>query len=256
MDETPDMQSEQPEKSQQEPAQALNTEEAVDNSETSEVDELDSATEIAEPELDEEAKARARKLGLELKGVWERDISADDILFILNTFPFLQIVSSNASHILPKRRFIAAQSGWTIYDYGDALTASPGWLLFRGGDYRIDNLPVDLQELHDGDKNPYTEFNAGKGSVIKQTVDTAAEMIYVAIKRKWAGANVVDGHPLMMWAAWMMAEDQDFQLHGYRPSEQDWAKRRILRRTGEEVDEVRMRIKAAEKKAEEERGAA
>ncbi len=173
-----------------------------------------------------------KKLGLK-PSVWERPITPEEIQYLLDHCPFLQIVSSNVVDPLAEPVFFTAQSGWVVHNYGDAMSSSPGHLLFGGGDFRM----RASDEEDDGDDGGV--INPGKGTVWKQAFDTAAEMVELAKQLGWKGVQIIDGHPAMKWAAWMKASDERLGVDGYTPSERELAKRARVKRS--EVDDHKLR---------------
>jgi hypothetical protein len=171
--------------------------------------------------IDDDIQQSLEKLNLQHTD-WARELTAEDILYLLDHCPFLQIVSTGESTLLPEPEFITAKSGWVIHHYGDAMSSSPGELLFAGGDFRL--------LLDDGDSDGGM-INPGKGTLIKQAFDTAADMIRLAQTLKWRGVQIVDGHPLMQWAAWMQAEDDAYPITGFEPTEKDRQKRERVKRS-------------------------
>ncbi|HYF97554.1 MAG TPA: hypothetical protein VD770_01080, partial [Coxiellaceae bacterium] len=149
------------------------------------------------------------------------------------------IVNSDSNDnmtLIPK--LIRAQSGWIICDYGDAMSSSPGDLIFA------DNIP-DPSFLYGlgtrPSKNQKEDEGGGHGTIIKQAVDTAAEMIFLAMQRGWRGATIVEGHERMKWAAWVMAGDHEYNLQGFEPTETDIERRKRLRRSRAEIDQIYQR---------------
>lgn len=160
---------------------------------------------------------------LELNG----PIRHEDVEYLLNRYPFLQIISTDPK--FPEEgiqtKLIDAKSGWTIHDYGDAMSASPGELLFRR-----------YEEEEEGGET------GGTGTIIKQAYITAQEMVKIAASKGWPGIDIVDGTPIMKWATWMAALDRELLLNGYEPTEDDHKKRARLRKLYEE-EELEMRPK-------------
>jgi len=172
-----------------------------------------------------------------LKNVWEqrvagldlkeatifRPVTHKDVDYLCNKYPFLQMVNIEAKfegEITPK--FITSQSGWTIHDYGNAMSASPGEFLFGGGNYKAfleEILKGEIKE-EEGGKGGVGGVNPGKGTIVKQMFDTAVEMVKLAIK-KWPGIEIIDGTNLMKWAAWLAAKEKDYTLEGFDPEEED-----------------------------------
>ena len=188
----------------------------------------------------------AEKAGIDLKKVVSRPISPQDIQYLKDRFPFMQLLNaSEHRQIAEKPEFITAQSGWILYDYGDALCASPGTFLWGGGNHRI-HIPGQKKEKDEEQGGAGTgelNINQGHGTLIKQAVDTGAEMIYIAMERGWPAADIVDGHHWMMWGAWMLAEDREYLLGGYEPSLEDKARRQRLRRSKAEIEKLFMALK-------------
>jgi hypothetical protein len=165
---------------------------------------------------------------------WSGPIKHEDVLYLLSRYPFLQIMSSSASfpeEIHPK--FITANSGWVIHDYGDAMSSSPGDLMF--GNYSI-GLGGESEETEGGGEGS-SSFSAGKGTIVNQAFMTAQQMIEIAIAKGWPGVEIVNGSPLMQWAAWMAAEDRNLAVTGFEPSEKDKERRKRIRNLYEEAVE-------------------
>jgi len=161
---------------------------------------------------------------------WNRPASHDDVLFLLRKFPYIQMI--NTEPTLDEEyelTFITAQNGWVIHDYGDAMSVSPGKHLY--------GFKPEAEDEEEGGEGG-AALDAGKGTTIKQAVDTAAEMIAIAMDQKvWAGAEIIDGTDLMKWAAWVAAEERGFTLEGFEPTEEDKAKQKRVRALLEEAGE-------------------
>ncbi|MDF1654186.1 MAG: hypothetical protein P1U34_03650 [Coxiellaceae bacterium] len=173
----------------------------------------------------------AAQAGIDDPRLFLWDIKPLDILYLFDKFPFLQIVDTRVEVDPPAEpAFITVpSSGWTVYDYGNAMSASPGLLLWGGGDFTIPE---------EGEKGGDI-VNPGKGTIVNQAYETAVEMIRIADERGWEGLLIVDGHPLMQWAAWVEAYDRGFVIEGFEPNETDFAKRRRIRRSKSEEDALR-----------------
>ncbi|MGB6976424.1 MAG: hypothetical protein WBE18_03095 [Gammaproteobacteria bacterium] len=155
-----------------------------------------------------------------------RPVTHKDVEFLVNQYPFLQLISTNpemANVMNPK--FITALSGWVIHDYGIALSSSPGNYLLGG----YAPLYAKISEDEEGGGSA-RGLEPGKGTVVNQTVVTAAQMIALAIEKGWPGVEIVDGTYLMKLAAWMAAEDREYKLTGFEAKEKDKAKRERIRR--------------------------
>ncbi len=187
-----------------------------------------------ERELPSDIEERLKHLGVK-ELAWARGVSREELLYLLDQCPFLQIVSTGKDEAFADPQFVEAKSGWTIHDYGNAMSSSPGKYLFSSADFRslFTKINADAE-------------SAGKGTIVKQAHDTAAEMITLAQQKGWRGVNVVDGHPLMVWAAWMKAEAESFPFEGFNPSAEDEAKRERAKRTDVE-DQMKVGAKPAKR---------
>lgn len=172
-----------------------------------------------------------RAQGFEITPIdWSRPVKHEDVFYLVNRYPFLQMISSNPSFEGEMQvKLHTAKSGWVIHDYGDAMSSSPGELLF--GNYSVEKKEED----EGGEGSGTTDLSAGKGTVYNQAVMTAQEMIELAIQKGWPGVEIIDGTELMKWGAWMAAEDNKFSLGGYEPTAADKRKRERLRRTSSEI---------------------
>lgn len=186
----------------------------------------------------DEIEAIAERVGIPVSELFAWNIKPQDILYLLRRYPFLQVVDTKVNVEAPddEPAFITSSSGWTIYDYGNALSASPGLYLFAGGDYTI---PVDGDSSSGGDI-----INPGKGTIVKQAFDTALDMVKIADDRLWEGLLIVDGDPLMQWAAWAEAYDRGFVIEGFNPGEADFQKRELIRRSEEQIQELRDKLRS------------
>jgi hypothetical protein len=166
-----------------------------------------------------------QKLGLQ-PSVWERPLTPEELQYLIDHCPFLQMVSTNIIDPLEEPAFFTAKSGWVVHYYGDAMSSSPGHCLFARG-------------FSEGDDDDDGAGGAGLGTIWKQAFDTAAEMVAYAKAHGWRGVHVIDGHPLMQWAAWMKASDEGLAVEGYTPSEQALHKRQRVKRS--EVEDYKLR---------------
>jgi hypothetical protein len=161
-----------------------------------------------------------REQGLLVPNInWDKPARREDVLYLLSRYPYLQLISTEPNFpevITPQ--FVTADSGWIIHDYGDAMSASPGTLLFGAEE---------------------EEGRQGRGTIIKQLFDTAYAMMNLAIEKNWPGAEIIAGTALMQWSAWMAAQDFAFTLEGYTPSEQDKAKRKRIEKLRQVTDQLK-----------------
>jgi len=156
----------------------------------------------------------------------KREITPSDIEYLQLQFPYLQILNIDATfENYNSVNFIRAKSGWTIQDLDDGLCTSAGSFLFGGSESPI------LQNLENKDPDLIQEYiNDAKGTIIKQSVDTAQEMVDL-IKTRWKGGiEIISGTYLMKWALWVSAEEVKLKVIGFEPTEKDKAKLNRLTR--------------------------
>lgn len=171
-------------------------------------------------------------------------VTSENIEYLLNLYPFLQMISTTASfegEIIP--RFITAKSGWCIHDYGEAMSSSLGTMLYTAGEYRelpktLENFFTPNQTLFDQKNNKITQpitthakddddddggdegggtgkNKPGHGTIIKQAYDTALEMVQIAQGKNWPGVQIIAGTPVMQWATWLAAKEKNMEVRGY-----------------------------------------
>ncbi len=157
-----------------------------------------------------------------------RPVTSNDIQYLLKRYPYLQILNSDTlCNIEPELKLIPAQSGWSIHDYGDMIIASSGESLYGGSDdkkFLESLLNPDKDDDSDGD----TVFLPGKGTIVKQMVDTAFEIINIAIEKGWVHIDIIAGTELMRWAAWFEAQEKEVEIFGFDPKEEDETKRKRI----------------------------
>lgn len=163
----------------------------------------------------------AESLGVDL----DFTVSEEDVLYFLNRHPYLQLLNLDPTfEDADKVNFIRAKSGWTIQDFGDALSSSQGDLFFSG---------VVSQTLFadsgDDEGEGEAEFIPGDGTVIKQAFDTTHEMIDL-IAERWKGVHIVSGVELMRWAAWAIATEKGLEVYGFEPTKEDQARAQRVKR--------------------------
>ena len=150
-------------------------------------------------------------------------VNDEIISYLLNLYPFLQIVNTNAlflDEVVPQ--FIKAKNGWVIHDYGDAISSSPN-NLYSSADYHsllslINGLDDNKDE--EGGEGSETLKPEGKGTIIKQAHDTAQEMVELCLQKGWPGIKIVAGSPVMQWAAWKTAEEYGMEVLGFTADKQ------------------------------------
>lgn len=186
-----------------------------------------------DPSLEDNIQEVADKFHIDID--WARAITTEEILYLINHCPFLQMINPDAddedAHDV---RITTANSGWPIHDYGDAISSSPGPLLYGGGFFRY--------STDDDDDEGGGIVNPGKGTIIKQAFDTATQMIDMARKRGWKMVQFIDGHPLMERAAWIRAEQLKIRVEGFVPTEDDQKVRALVERSGADIEVIKQRI--------------
>lgn len=164
-----------------------------------------------------------RAEGLPVAGLdISRPISAADMDYIKRRYAFIQIVNPDAG---PDENFdsiqiIPAKSGFTILHYGTAICASPAESLFGlPNEYKLDENGV------------YIPMHTGRGTRIKQIVDTAIEMVALTqrskdakpdegVKKSWRSIYIVAGQDDFKWATWAAAQEHQLEIQGYTPSKE------------------------------------
>lgn len=160
--------------------------------------------------------------------VVDNPISGSDILYLFDRWPFLQIVNADyASYGEPTFEVKRLDCGWDLQYFGDAMSASPGRFLF--GKRRSEYTDEDDE--------------TGGGTIVNQAVSAAYQMIQWAKEFGWGGVLLVDGHPLMQWAAWANSLNLGLPFDGYVPEPQDYEKRKRANLTASDIDDIYRRIK-------------
>lgn len=165
--------------------------------------------------LDKNIKDASEQFKLDLD--WMRSISPQEILYLVDHCPFLQIVCADAKAPAQPVQILKAKTDWPIHFYGDAMSSSPGPLLF--------NTAIE-----------------GKGTLVKQAWDTADEMAEIAKHQDWKNLSIVDGHPLMMRALWIAAEKHDLSIQNFTPNDHDWQVRARLALSSNELEVLKKSI--------------
>lgn len=170
-----------------------------------------------------------------------RKITPEEIHYLLDHCPFLQMVDTHASYepVQEEVRIVTAESSnWDVHDYGDALCSSPGKFIFGGGFYH-------LSDDDDDDAGGSGIVNPGKGTVYNQAFQTACEMVKMAVAHGWGGLRIVDGHPMMIRAAWIKASQQGLAVDGYEPTAYDHSVRERIALSSTEFEVLRQQVRMA-----------
>lgn len=196
-------------------------------------EEKKSVDEFLEEVHDEGAPAEGTGLKLDLT------ITKEDVEAYLNRHPFLQLLNLDPTfEDFDSVDIKEAESGWKIHDFGDALSASQGELFFHDfGNITLMGYEEGLEEDEEGGEGEEefeweeteSDMVPGRGTIIKQAVDTTNAMIEL-VKERWKGVHIVAGTDLMKWAAWTAARGYDLEVYGYEPDKSARIKRSRIER--------------------------
>ena len=172
----------------------------------------------AESDIDNLKQQVQDKFGIDLDADWQREVSAEEILYLLDRCPFLQIVDAGVSESQQDFQVDEAKaSGWDIHNYGDALSSSPGKFLMGGGYFSMSANEGDDDEGGSGGQ----VINPGRGTIVNQAFLTAMEMVELAKAQGWQQIRFIDGHPLMARAAWIKSRRLGMSMQDFTPTEYD-----------------------------------
>lgn len=167
-----------------------------------------------------------------------RPVSAQEITYLINRYPYLRVFDAQADFSkifeLPYPNFVRADTGWIMQDYGFYICSSLGDLLYG-------NYAWALGADEEGGEGA-ADLNPGKGTLVKQAFDTAAEMVALGKSHGWEAIHILEGNELMEWAAWLISEELGLKVEGYEPARQDKEKRDRLKRGGR-LDEMGVRLR-------------
>ncbi len=170
---------------------------------------------------------------------WENFIAItdEDVQYLLDRCPFLQIINTAATEdddFTPS--IIRADSGWLIHTYSNAMSSSPGHLLYRDG---FSGAHADDDQVGGDEGGGAARSAPAGGTIIKQAFDTAAQMVALAIEKYgWQAIRIVDGHPLMKWAAWVSTAGTGVDIFGYKPGDKEQEKYKRLARSDSEIEKL------------------
>jgi len=183
-------------------------------------------------EFEQELNEVAEKLNIDLD--WARQLRRDEILWLLDHCPFLQIVNPDMAFVPVDEGLqviTAKSSGWDVHVYPDAMASSPGRFIFGGGYFT------------GGDDESSGGANPGKGTIKNQTIMTAMEMVDIAAAAGWKNIQVVDGHPHMIRGAWLKALELGIGVSGFEPGTEDYRVLARVRRSDSAEHSLRESIK-------------
>lgn len=142
-----------------------------------------------------------------------REITAEELAYLQQQRSYAQILNPAAMGEYTEINIIRIKSGWIVLDYGNAMTTSPGELIF-----------TDAQYMR-GENGNLERICTGLGTRIKQIIDTAAEMVTIAKEKEgWEQIQIISGEELMSWAIWKAGQDLEVEILGYTPSKEEMKK--------------------------------
>ncbi len=167
-------------------------------------------------------------------------VRPEDILYLADQWQFLQVVElSGEKAAYENPRIIQLNSGWDLIDYGNAMATSPGKYMFGSGRFRSRN---------DDDDDGGESGGGGHGTIVKQSFDSACELIQLAQNNNWKGVLIIDGHPNMQRAAWMEAVKIGVRLDGYTADVAAEKTRRRIGWTAADIEVVKQKMSAGMKR--------
>lgn len=180
--------------------------------------------EIYEDEEASEAVEGTERMSLH----YDLTITHDDVLLYLERHPYLQLLNLDPTFDdFEEVKLIKTSAGWSIQDFGDALSASQGDRLYDSFS-PITLFAEGSPEEGEGDLGG-SDLIPGSGTVIKQAFDTAISMVEM-IKDRWTGVHIVGGSELMKWAAWVEASELGMDVYGFEADKDAEARRSRIKR--------------------------
>lgn len=193
---------------------------------------------IQNDDLEQTIQEASEKLNIDINVL--REITPEEVQYLLDHCPFLQIVGPEMVLEKQKVKIVQSDSGWDIHDYGDALSSSPGRFIFGGGNFRI-----YLDDESDEGSSGGDIINPGKGTVVNQAWVTAGDMLTIASERGWKFVIIINGHGIMRRAAWIKASELSITIDGFEPTLED---ERVRDRVLESGDEFKVRKESIQPK--------
>ncbi|MCH9744372.1 MAG: hypothetical protein K0U29_05495 [Gammaproteobacteria bacterium] len=186
-------------------------------------------------DIEQSLESLSEKYGIKVDHL--REMSEEDIYYLIYHCPFLQIVNTQARFegLNPEVAMVQSDSGWTILDYGDAMSSSIGKFLFSSGD-------SGLLYAKDDDGDGGDSGIGGNGTFINQAFITATQMVEMAQQQGWAGIKFVDGHTVMARAAWIKAQSLGLPFEGFSPTEKDIQVAERIQMSSGEMEVLRSQV--------------
>jgi hypothetical protein len=131
-------------------------------------------------------------------------VAPTDIAYICNyIYPFIQLVNSAGNFEGGVVHFYQSRAGWTIHDYGDAISTSAPHIL-------------DAKAAEEGG-----DEGGKSGSGTNDQAITIEDIARLIIDKGWASVEIVAGSELMQKLLWVESKRYGFNLNGYDPSDND-----------------------------------
>lgn len=105
---------------------------------------------------------------------------------------------------------IELDSGWVVH-YWPHTEEYPPAMCISAGDRIIESSQASPEHQK-------------YGTIVGQAFDAAAQVVLIALAKKWQSLHIVTGTDMMQWAAWAVAEKNGLEVVGYDASEGDSAK--------------------------------
>lgn len=184
--------------------------------------------------IEQTIESAAKKLNIEIDAL--RRITPQEVEFLLDHCPFLQLLGPEIITDRPPFKIIQSRAGWDIHDYGDALSTSPGRFLFGGGYFSADE---------DDESGGGVIVNAGHGTIVNQAWLAAVDMVQLAEERNWRFLTIVDGHRIMKRAVWIHASELGITVEGFEPDLEDDRIRQLVTESSEDFQRRIAQIRKA-----------
>lgn len=134
-----------------------------------------------------------RNLGIDLAQNIELFTPADIEYLCNNYYPFVQLINSEAIFDEEVQiKFITTSFGWTIHDYGDAISTSAS---------------------HD--------IKNRMGSDTTKQIDAAYEIAKLIATKGWTAIEFIAGSALLQHLLWITSKRYNFQIKGYAPTAEE-----------------------------------
>lgn len=102
---------------------------------------------------------------------------------------------------------IELDSGWVVH-YWPHTEEYPPAMCISAGDRIIESSQASPE-------------HEKYGTIVGQAFDAAAQVVLIALAKKWQSLHIVTGTDMMQWAAWAVAEKNGLEVVGYDASKRD-----------------------------------